>query len=288
MKNLRFSEFECSKEGSVKSGFVELDKIIQGWENGSLTVIAARPAMGKTGFGVSLLRNIAIQNEIPVAFFSLEMSTTQIVRRLLSVVSGIENGKIMAYNDGNLAALSSAEEKKLNEAKKQLENAPIYLDDTPSLSVQEVRARVNQLVGKEQVKLVVIDYLQLMNAYGMPFDNRAEELAVVICILKSLAKNLNIPIIVFSQLNRMIGDVEISEGRYPKLRDFGKFETIEQDADMVCFIHRPEYYQIYQDAYGKDLHGVADIIVAKNRNGKTGDARLKFLGEFSRFENVEQ
>ena len=287
MKNLGFGKFEYLKEESVKSGFLELDKIIQGWENGNLIVVAGHPSMGKTGFGVSLLRNIAIQNEIPVAFFSLEMSTIQFVHRLLSTVSGIESSRIIACKKGELTALSSGEQSKLNEAEKQIEIAPIFLDDTPFLSVQELCKKAMRIIRECQIKLIVVDYLQLMNS-GMSFNNRTEGITLVIRSLKALAMELHIPIIVFSQLNRGVESREGIMGKRPQLSDLREFGAIEQDADMVCFIHRPEYYRIFQDEKGNDLRGMAEIIVAKNRNGKTGDARLRFLGEIGRFENIDE
>lgn len=288
MKNLRFSGIEYPKEERLQSGFIELDRITQGWENGSLTIIAAHSAMGKTAFGISMISNIAIRNKMPVALFSLEMFSIQLMRRSLSNLSSIEVGKIMASESEESTILNSTEQCLLNEAKKQIENAPFYLDDTPSLSVQDICVRITQVVRAYQVRLIVIDYLQLMNACGASFDSRAEEITIIIRTLKALAKNLNIPIIVFSQLDRIVGGDEIPEGRRPRLRDFGKYEAIEQDADMICFIYRPECYKIYQDDKGNDLHGMAEIIVAKNRNGNTGSAFLRFSGQFARFENIDE
>lgn len=288
MKNLRFSGIEYPKEERLQSGFIELDRITQGWENGSLTIIAAHSAMGKTTFGISMISNIAIRNKIPVALFSLEMFSIQVMRRSLSNLSSIEVGKIMASESEESTILNSAEQHLLNDAKTQLENAPIYLDDTPSLSVQNISVRITQLVQAYQIRLIVIDYLQLMNACGASFDSRVEEIAIIIRTLKALAKNLNIPIIVFSQLDRIVGGNEIPEGRRPLLKDFGKYEVLEQDADMICFIHRPEYYGVFEDCKGGDFRGKALIIVAKNRNGQTGDIVLKFAPEICRFQNIDE
>lgn len=241
-------------------------------------MIAARPAMGKTAFGMSMTRNIAILSKVPVAFFSLEMSSVQFMNRFLSNVSGVEVNWKELYNKKEQGLLDNAE--------KAIEDAPVLLDDAPSLSVNELRTKAFRLVREHQIKLIIIDYLQLMNASGMIFDNHEEEISVITCSLKALAKELNIPIIVFSQLNRGVENREGIEGKRPQLSDLRKSGAIEQNADMVCFIHRPDYYKIFQDDKGNDLHGMAEIIVAKNRNGKTGDVRLRFLGEIARFENI--
>ena len=267
-------------ERAIQSGFPELDKVTFGWKNGELIVIGARPAMGKTAFGISMIRNIAILNRIPVAFFSLEMSSLQFMNRFLSNVSSVELNRAELY--------SKQEHRFLDDAEKNIEDAPVFLDDTPSLSVHELRTRASRLVREHQIKLIIVDYLQLMNASGLIFDSHKEEIGVITRSLKALAKELNIPIIAFSQLNRSVENREGIEGKRPQLSDLRDSGSIEQDADMICFIHRPEYYKIFQDDKGNDLHGMAEIIVAKNRDGKTGDARLKFLGAISRFQNIDE
>lgn len=277
MKKLGIFKYKYVGENVIQSGFTVLDKITYGWKNGELIVIGGRPAMGKTAFGLSLVRNIAIIDRIPTAYFSLEMSSVQFMNRFLLNLSGIERFQSKPYNKKEQAILDDAE--------KVIDDAPIFLDDTPSLSVQELRTRAFRLVREYQVKLVIIDYLQLMNASGMVFNNRKEEISTITRSLKALAMELNIPIIAFSQLNRGVESREGIEGKRPQLRDLRESGNIEQDADMVCFLHRPEYYKIYQDDKGNDLHGMAEIIVSKNRNGKTGDALLKFSGQFLRFEN---
>ena len=176
----------------------------------------------------------------------------------------------------------------LGDVEKNIEDAPVFLDDTPSLSVHELRTRASRLVREHQIKLIIVDYLQLMNASGLIFDSHKDEIGVITRSLKALAKELNIPIIAFSQLNRSVENREGIEGKRPQLSDLRDSGSIEQDADMICFIHRPEYYKIFQDDKGNDLHGMAEIIVAKNRDGKTGDARLKFLGAISRFQNIDE
>lgn len=278
MRKLSIFTYKYEIDKVVESGFTELDKVTFGWKNGELIVISARPAMGKTAFGLSMARNIAVHNKIPVAIFSLETSTVQFMRRFLSNISGIETSQTELHNKNEQALLDNAE--------KIIEDAPVFLDDTPSLSVNELRTKAFRLVREYQVKLIIIDYLQLMNASGMTYSNREEEISVITRSLKALAMELNIPIIALSSLNRSVGNREGIEGKRPQLSDLRESRAVEQDADMVCFIHRPEYYKIYQDDKGNDLHGIAEIIVAKNRNGRTGDVRLRFFGDIARFENI--
>lgn len=278
MKKLGIFNYKYANENVMQSGFTELDKITCGWKNGELIVIAARPVMGKTGLGLSMIRNIAINKRVPVAYFSLEMSEVQFMNRFLKNISGVETYQPELHNQ--------KEQSLLDNAAKIINGAPVFLDDTPSLSTFELRTKAFRLVREHQIKLIMIDYLQLMNASGMIFRNREEEIDVITRSLKALAMELDIPIIVFSQLYRGVETREGFDGKRPQLSDLRESRTIEQDADMICFIHRPEYYKIFQDDKGNDLHGVAEIIVAKNRNGRTGDTRLKFSDKFSRFEDI--
>ena len=170
---------------------------------------------------------------------------------------------------------------------KELYDAPLYVDDTPSLSVFELRTKARRLVREHGVKIIIIDYLQLMNASGMSFGSRQEEVSTISRSLKGLAKELNIPIIALSQLNRGVESREGIDGKRPQLSDLRESGAIEQDADMVCFIHRPEYYKIYSDEKGNDLRGMAEIIIAKHRNGAVGDVLLRFRGEYARFQNPD-
>ena len=280
MKCLGVDEFKDTQKPSVKSGFIELDKITHGWENGNLIVITGRPAMGKTSFGISLLRNIAVKNKIPVAFFSLEMSVGHFMSRFVSAVSGIESSKISAYKRGDSMALNEMEQNKPNEAEKQIDIAPVYLDDTPALSIQALQKKAMRLASDFQIKLIVIDYLQLMNMGGIRYKDMNEELTVIVRSLKILAKDLNIQVIVLSSCNR--GEAKTDGGR-PQLHDLS--ESIEQDADVICFINRPERYRFYIDEEGNDMHGMAEIIVAKNRNGSKGRAFLRCFLQYSRFYN---
>lgn len=286
MKCFGRNGLEGTKKPNIKSGFPELDKITNGWNNGDLIVIAARPAMGKTAFGMSLLREIAVKNRIPTAFFSLEMSNKQVINKFRMALSKVNGTKIMVYDNGYTDTLNEEEKRRLEDAEKQMDIAPIYLDDSPFLSIHELSQQAIRLVSDFQIKLIIVDYLQLISA-GLLFSDRNEEVAYIIRRLKALAKDLNIPIIAFSQQNRGAEDSVGIEGKRPKLRDL-RGNTIEEDADVICFIHRPEYYKIYSDENGNDLHGKTEIIVAKNRNGNTGIARLKFNGGYSSFDNLDE
>mgnify|MGYP000870348190 FL=1 len=266
----------------LSSGFEKLDKMTSGWQNSDLVIIAARPAMGKTAFVLSMAKKMAVDMKIPVAMFSLEMSNVQLVNRMIVNVCEIPGEKLKS---GQLAPYEWSQ---LDNKITQLYDAPFYVDDTPSLSVFELRTKARRLVREHGVKIILIDYLQLMNASGMSFGSRQEEVSTISRSLKGLAKELNIPIIALSQLNRGVENREGIDGKRPQLSDLRESGAIEQDADMVCFIHRPEYYKIYQDEKGHDLHGMAEIIIAKHRNGAVGDVLLKFRGEYARFQDPEE
>lgn len=265
----------------LSSGFKDLDKITTGWQNSDLVIIAARPAMGKTAFVLSMAKNMAVDYNIPVALFSLEMSNVQLVNRLIVNVTEISGYKIKT------GQLENHEWKQLDQNLKYLYDAPIFVDDTPSLSVFELRTKARRLVREHNVKCIIIDYLQLMNASGMNFGSREQEVSMISRSLKGLAKELNIPILALSQLNRGVESRQGVEGKRPQLADLRESGAIEQDADMVCFIHRPEYYKITQDDAGNSLLGVAEIIIAKHRNGATGDVRLRFKSDFAKFMNLD-
>ena len=183
--------------------------------------------------------------------------------------------------------LTPDEWERLDKNLQKLKEAPLYIDDTPGLSVFELRTKARRLVREKGVKVIMIDYLQLMNANGMKFNSRQEEVSTISRSLKGLAKELDIPILALSQLNRTVENREGLEGKRPQLSDLRESGAIEQDADMVLFVHRPEYYHIFQDEKGNDLHGMAQIIIAKHRKGATGDVLLTFRGEYTRFENPE-
>ena len=265
----------------VSTGYHKLDDITSGWQASDLVIIAGRPAMGKTSFALSMAKNIAADLRIPMAFFSLEMSNVQLVNRLISNACEIQGSKILN------GQLQRDEWERLDKRINTLLGAPLYVDDTPGLSVFELRTKARRLVREHGVKLIMIDYLQLMNANGMRFSSRQEEVSTISRSLKGLAKELDIPILALSQLNRGVESREGLEGKRPQLSDLRESGAIEQDADMVIFVHRPEYYHIYQDDNGRDLRGMAQIIIAKHRKGATGDVLLSFRGEFTRFENPE-
>ena len=273
----------ANKDGltGVGTGYHKLDDITSGWQASDLVIVAGRPAMGKTSFALSMAKNIAADYRIPLAFFSLEMSNVQLVNRLISNACEIEGSKILN------GQLTPDEWDRLDKRVNNLLDAPLYVDDTPGLSVFELRTKARRLVREHDVKIIMIDYLQLMNANGMRFSSRQEEVSTISRSLKSLAKELNIPIIALSQLNRGVEAREGLEGKRPQLSDLRESGAIEQDADMVLFVHRPEYYHIYQDENGRNLKGMAQIIIAKHRKGATGDVLLNFRGQFTRFENPE-
>lgn len=262
----------------LECGFSEIDKMTSGWQNSDLIIIAARPAMGKTAFVLSMAKNMAVNLNTPIAVFSLEMSNIQLVNRLICNVCEIEGEKIKS------GSLTQNEWDKLNSRIKNLFSAPMFIDDSGNLSIFELRTKARRLVREHDVKMIIIDYLQLMNASGMKFGSREQEVSMISRSLKQLAKELNIPIIALSQLNR---DLEKrSEGKVPQLSDLRESGAIEQDADIVCFIHRPEYFlKSDRDAQGNDIRGLAQFIIAKHRSGAVGDVKLRFRNQFARFEN---
>ena len=266
----------------ISTGFTQLDKITAGWQPSDLVIIAGRPAMGKTSFALSLAKNIAIDSRVPVAFFSLEMNNVQLVNRLLSNVCSISGSKILS------GQLDPADWERFDNNIRKMEGAPIYVDDTPGLSVFELRTKARRLVREHGIKVLMVDYLQLMNANGMRFSSRQEEVSTISRSLKGLAKELNIPVLALSQLNRTVEQRDGIEGKRPQLSDLRESGAIEQDADLVLFVHRPEYYRIFQDEKGNDLHGKAQIIIAKHRTGATDDVLLSFRGEYTSFANPDE
>ena len=276
-------QLAASRQGAsgVPSGYHSLDKLTSGWQKSDLIIIAARPAMGKTAFILSMAKNIAVDYTIPVAVFSLEMSNVQLVNRLIMNVCQLEGDKI---KNGQL---DQYEWEKFDRDITRLLDAPIFIDDTPSLSIFELRSKARRLVREHRIQLIIIDYLQLMNASGMSFGSREQEVSIISRSLKGLAKELDIPIIALSQLNRGVEGRTGLEGKRPQLSDLRESGAIEQDADMVCFIHRPEYYKITEDAQGNSLLGIAEIIIAKHRNGATGDVPLKFKNVYAKFMNKD-
>ncbi|MBQ5776852.1 MAG: replicative DNA helicase [Bacteroidaceae bacterium] len=270
----------------LATGFHDLDKLTSGWQNSDLIIIAARPAMGKTAFVLSMAKNMAVNYNSPVAVFSLEMSNLQLVNRLIVNTCEIPADNIKRGN------LEGWQWDQLLTKVNILYEAPLYIDDTPSLSVFELRTKARRLVREHGVKIIIIDYLQLMNASGMEYGSREQEVSTISRSLKQLAKELNIPIIALSQLNRSVesrGTGNDATGKRPQLSDLRESGAIEQDADMVCFIHRPEYYlKTSEDGANNDIRGLAEIIIAKHRNGATDTVKLRFRGELARFENWDE
>lgn len=262
----------------VPSGFTALDRMTSGWQKTDLVIIAARPAMGKTAFVLSMARNMAVEHKKPVAVFSLEMSSVQLVNRLIAAETELGSEKI---KNGRLA---DWEWEHFNRKLNVLEDAPLFIDDTPALSIFEFRAKCRRLKMQHDIGVVVVDYLQLMTAGDAGRGSREQEVSMISRSLKAIAKELDIPILALSQLNR---SVESREGKRPQLSDLRESGAIEQDADLVLFIHRPEYYGITEDENGNSLLGVAEIIVAKHRNGSVGDVQLAFKKQQVKFADLE-
>lgn len=262
----------------VPSGFTKLDRLTSGWQKSDLIIIAGRPSMGKTAFALSMTRTIGVEHNRPVAFFSLEMSSVQLVNRFIVSETELPSNRI---RNGNL---DEHEWKQLETKIKQLVESPIYIDDSPAISIFELRAKCRRLKLQHDIQLIVVDYLQLMT--GPPdAGSREQEVSSISRSLKSIAKELNIPIIALSQMNR---SVELRSGsKRPQLSDLRESGAIEQDADMVLFIHRPEKYGFLEDDNGNSLVGLAEIILAKNRNGPIGDIYLRFRDEFAKFTELE-
>lgn len=263
----------------VPSGFTDLDRMTSGWQRSDLVIVAARPSMGKTAFVLSMARQMAVEHKTPVAFFSLEMSNIQLVNRLIVSESGLSSEKI---RNGRL---DPHEWTQLVVKIKDLTDAKIFIDDTPALSIFEFRAKCRRLKAQYDIGIIVIDYLQLMTGPTETKGNREQEVSTISRSLKAIAKELNVPIIALSQLNR---SVETRGGnKRPQLSDLRESGAIEQDADVVIFIHRPEYYGFTEDEEGNSLLGLAEIILAKHRNGAVGDIKLRFQKEMARFSDLD-
>ena len=264
----------------VPSGFMELDRITAGWQKSDLIIVAARPAMGKTAFVLSLARNAAIKDNRAVAVFSLEMSSIQLVNRLIASESELPAEKLKK------GQLEDYEFMQLNSKITKLAEARIFIDDTPALNIFELRAKARKLVHQHGIELIVVDYLQLMQGAGDNRGNREQEVSTISRSLKSIAKELNIPIIALSQLSRA---VETRGGlKKPQLSDLRESGAIEQDADMVLFLHRPEYYGIFEDENGAPTNGICEVIIAKHRNGPVGSADIRFIQSLAKFVDLDK
>lgn len=263
----------------LPSGFTDLDRLTSGWQDSNLIIIAARPGMGKTAFALSLARNAAQQFDIPVAIFSLEMSKVELVLRLISMESRICSQKIKN------GSLSNSDWNTINNTATAIENAPVIIDDTAAIGIFELRAKARRMRQQYGIEMIIIDYIQLMTSDDEnKTRNRENEISLISRSLKQLAKELEMPVIALSQLNR---SVETRGGsKKPMLSDLRESGAIEQDADVVAFIYRPEYYQIDQDDLGNSTEGMAEVIIAKQRNGPTGEVKLYFEKSLTLFSSI--
>jgi replicative DNA helicase len=257
----------------VPSGLLDLDDLTSGFQDGDLVIIAGRPGMGKTALALSLLRNAALEGNVGVGMFSLEMANHQLAMRLLCAEARVDSHFVRTGN------LPKTHWKNLSLAVGSLAEAPIYLDDTPALTVLELRAKARRLKAEHNIGMIVVDYLQLMQG-PKGVENRQQEISVISRSLKALAKELEIPVVALSQLSRA---VEQRADKQPQLSDLRESGAIEQDADVVIFLYRPWVYS--QD---DEDEGIAKIIVAKQRNGPTGSVEASFISKYARFENLSQ
>ena len=264
----------------IPTGFTDLDRLTSGWQRSDLIILAARPGMGKTSFVLSLAKNAAADFGRAVAVFSLEMSSLQLATRVISMEAEISGSKM---RNGQL---EDYEMQQLQTAIERISEAPIYIDDTPGISIFELRAKCRRMKMQHDIDIIIIDYLQLMtggkeNQKG----NREQEISAISRALKGLAKELDVPVIALSQLSRA---VETRGGsKRPQLSDLRESGAIEQDADIVSFIYRPEYYDILEDEEGNSLKGIGEVIIAKHRNGALDTVRLKFTAQYARFSNLD-
>jgi replicative DNA helicase len=265
----------------VPTGFTDLDRITSGWQPSDLIIVAARPGMGKTSFTLALARNAAVDFKKPVAMFSLEMSNVQFAQRLISMEAEISGSKLRT------GKLESHEWHQLHAAVEKLSDIQIFIDDTPGINIFELRAKCRRLKMQHDIQMIIIDYLQLMSGTGTEGKgaNREQEISTISRALKGLAKELSVPVIALSQLSRA---VETRGGsKRPQLSDLRESGAIEQDADIVSFIYRPEYYGLLEDEDGSSLKGVAEIIIAKHRNGALDTVKLKFTDMYAKFGNLD-
>lgn len=262
---------------SVPSSFYELDDMLGGFQKSDLIIIAARPSMGKTALALSVARNAAIEHKVPIAIFSLEMSTIQLATRLISAEARINAHSVRT---GKFRAEEGA---KISRTVHKLSKAPIYIDDTPALNILELRAKARRLKTEKKIGMIIVDYLQLMSS-SFRAESREREISIISRSLKALAKELDIPVVALSQLNRA---VEQTSDKRPMLSHLRESGSIEQDADVVLFLYRPEVYDIEQYPDGDSTDGIAEVIIGKQRNGPIGEVKLQFIKEYARFENRE-
>lgn len=263
----------------VPSGYAVLDRVTSGWQKTDLIILAARPAVGKTAFTLNLAMNAAIRYNKPVAFFSLEMGAGQVVKRMLSAVTEVS---MEAITKGRM---QEHEFIQMTQRMARLASAPIFLDDQAALNIFELRAKARRLKQKHDIQLIIIDYLQLMQANIDKGGNREQEISKISRDMKALAKELDIPIIALSQLNRSVENRK--ESKVPQLSDLRESGAIEQDADMVIFLYRPEYHGIMNDEMGNSVEGETHLHIAKHRNGATDIVKVRFLKEYQKFVDLE-
>ena len=264
----------------VASGFINLDRMTGGWQKSDLIIVAARPGMGKTSFVLSMARNAAVEANKAVALFSLEMSSVQLTTRLMASESEISMEKLRK------GALANYELKQLEQKVKELSNAPIFIDDTPALNIFELRAKARRLKMQHNVSLIIIDYLQLMSGGGDNKGNREQEISSISRSLKNLAKELGVPVIALSQLSRA---VETRGGtKRPQLSDLRESGAIEQDADMVIFLYRGDYYGQEVDENNQSIKGKTEVIIAKHRNGALDTVPIKFVHHLAKFTDWDE
>jgi replicative DNA helicase len=281
-------EARAEKLPYVLSGFAGLDDFLSGFQRADLVIIAGRPSMGKTSLALNVARNAAVEHQACVALFSLEMARDSLVMRLLSSESGVNSRRLRFGQHSD-----ESEERRVIEATGVLSEAPIYIDDTPMLRVAEMRSKAVRLNYERGVDLVIIDYLQLMQGEGHRGENRVQEISYISRSLKAMARELNAPVLAVSQLSRA---VEWRASHEPQLSDLRESGSIEQDADVVLFIYRDEYYYKTEDEWIAAHHNdpdrpypreMADVIIAKHRNGPTGKVQLRFRHNLAKFESVE-
>lgn len=262
----------------VRTGFDQMDRISGGWQKSDLIILAGRPGMGKSAVAGELIKNAAILFKIPVALFSLEMSDRQFMQRMIASEAEIDLERLVRGNTTDMEINDIATRTK------RINDAPIFIDDTPAITTIELRAKARKLKHEHNIQLIVVDYLQLMR--GDKDGNREQEIASIARALKALAKELDIPIIALAALSR---GVETRGGdKKPQLADLRESGAIESDADIVIFLYRAEYYGITVDSEGLPTQGVIEMIAAKNRNGKTGSILLKFIGKFAKIMDLNQ
>jgi len=268
-----FEAIEKKSQRGLQTGFLELDDMLNGLQNGEMIVIAARPSMGKTALAMNIIESIAADTRLPCAVFSLEMSKQQLAQRMLCSRGGIDAHKLRR------GMLQSQEYQKLATVVGELAKAPIWVDDSPGLTPLQLLAKARRLKRQHDIKCIMIDYMQLMDNPGP--DSRQQQISEISRAIKSIARDLSIPVVALSQLNRA---TEGRDGHRPRMSDLRESGSIEQDADVVMLLHREDYYKMSEPDFMPD--NIAELIIAKQRNGPTGTVKLTFFSKTTRFENL--